>query len=179
MLKSFISKIKGKKFIEACKKEDIKTIKSYIDKGFDINYSNKHGDCGFECILDNNGYKHYNHDLIEYFLRNNVNVKKRGYDLQTILLIVCRNNDIEMVKLALSLNAEINALHTAMWTPLMEACEKKHFDIVKVLVEAGADVNIRDDEEDTAIDHAYGNEEIISYLRAHGGKSGKELKTNL
>lgn len=29
MLNSFINKIKGKKFIEACKKEDIKTIKSY------------------------------------------------------------------------------------------------------------------------------------------------------
>ncbi len=55
------------------------------------------------------------------------------------------------------------------WTPLMYAVHEESFDIVKLLVEAGADVNLRgffEPEEDFALNLAAyaGNKEIFDYL---------------
>ena len=43
------------------------------------------------------------------------------------------------------------------WTPLHEACNRGHFKIVKVLLEAGADVHAKGLEDDTPLHDAASN----------------------
>ena len=68
----------------------------------------------------------------------------------------------------------------AKWdrTPLHGAAKTGRSVIVKLLIEAGADLNPKDFENKTPLDEAikYEHSEISDLLRKHGGKTGEELK---
>ena len=54
----------------------------------------------------------------------------------------------------------------------MRAEEKGHDEIVKVLIKAGADVNVKNDDGDTALMRAEekGHDEIVKILKAAGAR---------
>ena len=57
---------------------------------------------------------------------------------------------------------------------LLDASEKENIEAVKQHLDAGADVNAKDDGGDTPLDMVEG-EEIADILREHGGRTGHEL----
>jgi len=61
-------------------------------------------------------------------------------------------------------------LHRAAW--------KGHKEIAELLIENGADLNVKDDDGRTPLDWAImrNHTEIADLLHKHGGKTGKELK---
>jgi ankyrin repeat protein len=63
--------------------------------------------------------------------------------------------------------AQVNAETTYKTTALMAACRNRHPDVVKVLLAANADQTIKDENGETALDHAKraGDQESISLLQ--------------
>lgn len=86
------------------------------------------------------------------------------------LVLAMKFGDWESVKALIPVQPDINARdYTGDWTPLMHAVHEGCLDTVKLLVEAGADVNLRgnfEPEEEFALNMAAytGNKEIFEYL---------------
>jgi ankyrin repeat protein len=101
---------------------------------------------------------------------------------QTFLQNVAADGDERCVALALRYGAKVDRRNNRGETALGYACSWDQFGVVKLLVDAGADVNaIEHDPEDdfrsTALDGCREKPEIFAYLRAHGAKHYSELKT--
>ena len=72
-----------------------------------------------------------------------------------------------MVRLLLEYNAEVNLQNEYSWTAFMIAIFYGHIDIAKILIESGADIEIRDRKENRTIfmivSH-HGNIEMVEFL---------------
>jgi len=62
------------------------------------------------------------------------------------------SGSIDIVKLLVINNAHVNAQDKFSWTPLMIASRSGHSDIVHVLLDAGADQTVKDDQNRSVID---------------------------
>jgi len=89
--------------------------------------------------------------------------------------------NIEVVKQHLAAGTDVDERGgIANTTPLLEAARGGgHKEIVELLIANGADVNVRGFLGMTPLNMAddEGEKEIADLLRKHGGKTGKELKT--
>ncbi|MHC4661230.1 MAG: ankyrin repeat domain-containing protein [Planctomycetota bacterium] len=80
--------------------------------------------------------------------------------------------------------ANVNARDRHDWTPLhFVIYGQENLEVAKLLIKKGADINAIDNKGRTPLDRAKGRQrlfkksaEMVSFLRAHGGKTGKELK---
>lgn len=84
----------------------------------------------------------------------------------------------EMVKLLLARGVDPNS---GRYNALMHAANEGEAEYVRMLVEAGADVNATDDDGKTPLDYAEswagssgGHDAVIEILKTHGAKSGKQ-----
>ena len=84
----------------------------------------------------------------------------------TPLWVAAAADDLDVVKLLIQQNAEIDARTSTGSTPLRVAAHDGHLDIVRCLVESGADVNARNDYESTPLMAAcyYGHVSVVTYL---------------
>lgn len=101
----------------------------------------------------------------EVFLQKLIDNGADVYD--TALREAASYNNINAVKVLLKNNANVNAQNNYGKTALMLACYNGNLEITKMLLEAGADKNIKDDNKYDALYYAreYGkNEEIIKLL---------------
>ena len=117
-------------------------------------------------------------ELAKKMLKENPNVfnatNKDGY---SALTLACYRGNVEMVKLMLKNNAEIDA-NSTMGTPLMAAVVKGNLDITKLLVQKNANVNLQDTNGTTALIYAtmFKNYDIVSVLVK--AKANIEVKDN-
>ena len=95
------------------------------------------------------------------------------------------NPNPDVFSVLLKATKEVNAKQSdTQKTILMEACEKKRVDIVKILIKNGAKVDIKDKDGNVALGYAfydtlYGgefNEELISVLNKAGAFKSPDLK---
>ncbi|KAL1766054.1 phosphatase 1 regulatory inhibitor subunit 16B isoform X1 [Sigmodon hispidus] len=75
-----------------------------------------------------------------YFLKNKVSPDLCNEDGLTALHQCCIDNFEEIVKLLLSHGANVNAKDNELWTPLHAAATCGHINLVKILVQYGADL---------------------------------------
>ena len=70
--------------------------------------------------------------------------------------------------------AEVERAYPLGWTPLMVACQGGHAEVVKLLVMAGANLELRSPMEKTALEIAreHGWVDIVGILEGHGGGAG-------
>jgi ankyrin repeat protein len=71
-----------------------------------------------------------------------------------------REKLLEIAKLLLEKGAKINQQNNAWITPLISACSKRRYDVVKFLLDNNADPNIRDENGRTAICYAIQNQDF-------------------
>lgn len=98
---------------------------------------------------------------------------------ETFLQHVAAQDDAELVRLALRYRADIERRNKESETALGYAASWASLEVVRLLVEAGADLNAvegtQTDQYSTALDAAYNRPEIAAYLRQQGAKKWSEL----
>lgn len=85
--------------------------------------------------------------LAKFFVDNGLDVNKVDVHLRTPLveaLTVNRDADVEVVKYFINVGADVNYAGWQGNTPLHVACVYFNFDSIRILLEAGADFNVRD-----------------------------------
>ena len=96
--------------------------------------------------------------------------------------IAAINGDIEAIKQHLAAGTDVNAKTDVGTTPLFYAAADGQKEIAELLIAKGADVNAKSSNDAlllTPLDAAIKSNltEFADLLRKHGGKTGKELKT--
>jgi ankyrin repeat protein len=100
---------------------------------------------------------------------------------QTFLQKAAGDGDAEKVRLAIRYGANLDRRSSRGETALGYACSWGHLEVVRLLVEAGADVNTiehdpEDDFRNTALDCCRGKPEIEQYLRSKGALTIAEIE---
>ena len=102
----------------------------------------------------------------------------RADDLTDDLLTATRKGDLAQVKALLDKGASANSKSSYGQTPLFFACDRGYVEIVKLLIERGADVNVEDTfYHASALTWAAQKNrfEIVKILLDHGAKSPGEV----
>lgn len=108
-------------------------------------------------------------ETVKYLLDQGAEIEARDSEGKTALIHACTGPFLETVKLLLDSGAEINARDsTEAYTPLMMAAGTGQEDVLQYLLSQGADKDLRDDDDERAIDHAKarGNFNLVSILAA-------------
>jgi len=115
----------------------------------------------FEKVVYDNNFETFKAMVLEL---DNINVQnKYGW---TLLHITIRRDRIEMVTYLLENDADINKIDGVGWTPLMEAIMDDMPQLVKTLVDAGADKSIANQRGATApmLAQKFGRSDMYEYL---------------
>lgn len=102
------------------------------------------------------------------------------FPAQTFLQAVAADGDGKAVALCIRFGAQLERRNHSGETALGYACSWGHLSVVKLLVEAGADINAvehdpEDDVRNTALDSAMKHPDVVDYLRGIGAKRIVEL----
>jgi ankyrin repeat protein len=88
-----------------------------------------------------------------------------------------------MVKLLLERGVNPNPPSAVEYTPLMQAASSANLELVKLLIDAGADFNAEDEQGRTALDvaqmYTHSSEEhrtLVAFLKERGARNGNKKK---
>lgn len=108
------------------------------------------------------GYSKVLHILLHYATPDTVNILNKQGESALILSII--SGHIPNVEALIKAGGDVNAVIYKNYTPLIFAARRNYFDIVKLLVEAGANINHRDKFGQSALDHAVVRNFIVILL---------------
>ena len=107
--------------------------------------------------------------LIKTYLKSTIDAI--DYQGNTKLTKACKDGNIEDVKIMLKLGADANGKDIDQWTPLHMAAIKGHFEIAKLLIQNGADIDAKSEyHKETPLHFAvlYGYSKIAELLLQNG-----------
>lgn len=91
-------------------------------------------------------------DVVQLFLQYNADVNIKDYDDNTALIMSCNRGNFRVVEILLeNKNIDINVRSKDGYTALMISCNTKNFIITKALIENGADLYIKNNNDQTAL----------------------------
>ena len=131
-------------------------IKTLLEAGADAKAADNTGDC----VLFHAAGRGLGAEYISLFTGAGLDVNAQNSAGETALMryVICPNgsDNTEGVRDLLAAGAKIDIQDKKGMTALMHACQRleRHFGIVSLLIEAGADINIRDNENKSAADYA-------------------------
>ena len=112
------------------------TLQSLIDRGVDVNATNKHGETAL-MIACHKG----NVEVINVLLNAGANSNITDDSGETCIHHACSKETLQAI---ISHGADVNAVNNNGKTALMKACKEGDTDAINVLVNAEADLNIKD-----------------------------------
>jgi len=147
-----------------------------------VDYAQKADDYAreaFDDVIERNDIKDFERLLAAY-----ANHPLGAAVLPDALRLAVNYSRVEMVKSLLARGVNPNLLTTATkYTPLMQAASSADLELVKLLLDAGAELNAQDQSGHTALDEAemytHSSEEhrtVAAFLRERGARSGKEKR---
>jgi len=171
----------NEELIEAVSDQNIENLKKAIDQGADINfeYSYKTLNGGVQkftalsMAADSGDAK-----LVEFLLKNGANVNGPSGFPNLPIYNAIFNNYYEIVKLIIDAGVNPNYAWEGKngGTLLTNAAQFGNFDVVKVLLNKGADVNYTGNGDYTALYRTliYNKLDFVPYLLDHGAKLNKK-----
>lgn len=159
-------------FLRAARYGELEAVKLFLEAGININVRE----------MDEKQWKsatalHYacdrkHKDVVEYLLEQGANINAELDDGCTPLISSVAVDDMDTAILLLENGANIKA-HANRWTVLHYAVHNKNLDMVKLLVEAGAELEARTHYYDTPLLSAATDNsvEIVEYLLSVGADS--------
>ena len=115
-------------------KNDIQSVKNYIDSGHDLNIKNEYG---YTPLI----YAVYNDrlEIVKLLLDCGADVNKQNIYGNTALILATSKNNIEMVKLLLNVGADIDKQNNLGYTALIFAAYRNNREMVKLILDYYAD----------------------------------------
>jgi ankyrin repeat protein len=164
-------------FLRAVQLGDLDLIRNRISASADLLYcSNRHGDTPLLVAA------RHGHVTILRFLAEDckVSLTQSNVDGKTALHEAACSEQLEAVQFLCGRNIKIDCLKRADWTPLMMACTKSRQDVVATLVNAGADISLRNKDGWNSFHIACreGHPTIINYLLDVGSDCWRTVSHN-
>jgi hypothetical protein len=135
--------------ISFCKNFNV--VKLLVKNGANVNSTNSHGDTIIMDILHDNDINNKDINNILFFIQKNININAKNSNGDTALIIIFKNQYAEIedkikgIELCINNGADINVKNNDGKTALFYACKQNKLNIVKLLLEKGADPRIGDD----------------------------------
>lgn len=135
--------------IESCKNGNKDICLLLISNGANLNLGDIYDNhpIHYACL---NGHS----DIAEILVQNGANVNIKGYYGRTPLHYACskKRGNRKVIRKLISMGADVNCMDHSGWTPLMVLTENCLTDIMKELIDAGADKTIKYKNNNTAED---------------------------
>jgi ankyrin repeat protein len=161
-----------RQLIEAARRGDTAAARELIEAGADVNAKDETEQSAY-LLAASEGYA----ELLDLTLENGADVNSKDSFNGTALIRAAERGHVEVVDRLLETDVEIDHVNELGWTALMEAVIRgpggpRHTEVVRLLVEAGADSSIPDDAGVTPLAHAeqLGYMEIADILREAGAE---------
>ncbi len=139
------------KWIEILKNNDFIAVKQYIKNGADVNEENENG----ESVLAYAIRSHCDDDLLNLLIENGANIYDFDNEGVSIFDMAITYNNLYMYKHILESGIDVNKTNRRSgFTPLMCAACYGRVEIVKSLLDNGADKNTLDSRGFSALDFA-------------------------
>ena len=153
----------------AIEKGDLGLVQLHRSSGVNYRY-------GSSKFFDNTSlalaYKNGSIDVAEYILNDEYDL---GQDFDAINALICRN-DRDKVELLLNLGTKVNYTRDRLDnSPIFIASTIGNFEIIKLLVEYGADCNIKDSNGKTVLHHLFQE----TYFRRYKHKLSQQEKIDI
>jgi uncharacterized protein len=149
--------------------------RSLIEAGADVNVEDERQQSAYLIATSEVGD---DPRLLELILANGTDVDAKDSYNGTGLIRAADRGHVRIVERLLDTEVEIDHVNRLGWTALLEAIilgggDREHTQVVRLLVEAGADVNLADGQGVTPLAHArrQGYDEIAAILQRSGGRA--------
>ena len=150
-------------FFIALRNDDVQVVRRLLDLGFELNAADAHGQPGLSVAIRAESPK-----VVKVLLeRPGIDVNALNAAGESPLMLAAIQGDLVDVKLLIGHGARVNQ---PGWSALHYAAASPHTDVLKFLIEQGADVQARSPNGTTPLMMAaqYGSEDVIDLLLAHG-----------
>ena len=144
---------------------DMGKVRSGIESGMDVNGFDSTQKLTALHMAAYNGHT----EIVDYLLKKGATVDCRDRDKKTPLIHACTGPFSATVKALIKAGADVNAIDgTEGFTPLMMAAGLGQGEIVEILLSNQANITKKDEDQETAIDHARnaGHEAIVKRLES-------------
>ena len=151
---------KNQDIFVSIKNNDVKSIKNYIDSGYDLNKQNNVGNTALILATENN-----NIEIVKLLLNAGADTDKQDNFGNTALIYASIYNNIETVKLLLDAGADIDKQNNKYGnTALILSAMDNNLKLIELILDYGADEFILN----------YNNESFYDYLNDENKKYFRE-----
>ncbi|WP_099075504.1 ankyrin repeat domain-containing protein [Proteus alimentorum] len=117
-------------FLNAAEQGQLEILKNCLEKGVDINITNRQGRTA---IVNASLNKHY--DCVSFLINAGADINKQDQTCFNPFLLSCLNNDLTLLRLVLPANPNLDLLTRFGGVGITPASEKGHVEIVRELLE--------------------------------------------
>lgn len=142
---------------------DIEIIKLLVEKGADVNYEDENKNTPF--LYSTLYYK--NPDILDFLIKKGADPNHKNILGANALMISLYNDEVKILNKVIELKADVNSQNRGGWSGFMSiAIDKRPIEYAKILVENGADINLKNKSGDNALDIAikFNNTEMVNYI---------------
>lgn len=123
-------------FLSAAEQGNLALLKHYLDKGVDINTTNRQGRTA---IVNASLNKHY--ECVTFLINAGADINKQDQTCFNPFLLSCLNNDLTLLRIVLPAKPNLDLLTRFGGVGITPASEKGHVEIVRELLEK-TDINV-------------------------------------
>lgn len=163
-----VSNISVQSYWEGALNGELNTVQKALEGGIQVDTINENGSTAM-MLAAFNGHA----EIVEMLLEEGANVNHHDYNHRTALMYASSGPAIETVELLLKEGAKVNVRDSVEgFTAVMFAAAEGQTDVFKALLEAGADLSMKDKDGETARDFAMnnGHAEIVDLTTSYQKK---------